>query len=246
MLLSLGCSHSLGPYDSEDSCERQLSGLHYNISDDWPSHVAQQYSGKYRHIALPGRGMLTYYEVIKYLHEHKLLEDVDKLVIQWTHEPRLVLPNKDDDILYSNLKLMMESYDSFVLNKIAIEPCINIFAMSLIDNALSGNITTVKPDTSTKIFLTEMMNSLWNGYKDSVDVKNINHLIKKEIKNICNENNIAFYDFCWIKKINNRNGLDLDNNIEYTNNYGHLNSVGNKKAVKLILEELGSQGLFDV
>jgi hypothetical protein len=247
MILSIGCSHSVGPYDENDVGQRDSGGLYYKTGEEWPSVISNMYNTKYRHIALPGMGMLQYYEVLRYLNENKLLDDIDTIIIQWTHEPRYILPNNKQTLQYmleTDITKMMKSNEEFVLFSALYEPCMNIFATSFLDKIFSGMLTSSIPNTETKLFVTDLMSNITDLFESGTDNKNIEYLVKNEINRICKNNNIKLFQFNWIDTIVKT--LDIYNTTDYTNNIGHLNYLGNKKANGLILRELKQQGLFNV
>lgn len=247
MILSIGCSHSIGPYDENDVGQRDSGGLYYKTGEEWPSHISALHGKKHRHIALPGMGMLQYYEVLKYLNENKLLDDVDTIIIQWTHEPRYILPNNNQTLrhmLETDITKMMKGNEDFALYAAFYEPCMNIFATSVLDKIFSGMLTSRIPNTETKLFVTELMANITDLFKSGIDNKNIEYLVKNEINRICRNNNIKLFQFDWIDTVNK--SLDIFNNAQYTNSIGHLNYIGNRKANKKIIQELKQQGLFNV
>ena len=246
MILSIGCSHSVGPYDENDHCKRVYGDLYYNTDEDWPSLLSvTKGNTKYRHIAMPGMGMLQYYEVLKYLDENRLLDDVNTLIIQWTHEPRHVLPNNKQPlqhILETDITKMMKDDRDFVLYATRYQPCMNVFSTSILTHIFNGKLTSKEPNTENKIFVTELISNIHEQFKGSVDDKNIQYLVKNEINRICINNNMKLFEIDWIKTI--VDGLDLYNNIQYTNSIGHLNSLGNSKANNRIVKELKKQGFI--
>ena len=245
MILSIGCSHSIGPYDENDIGSRDSGGIFYTEGDEWPSIVSTIHNQKHRHIALPGMGMLQYYEVLRYLDENKLLRDVNNLIIQWTHEPRHVLPSHNQtlkDALEKDITKMIKADKDFALYSLLYEPCMNIHSTSILSHIFNGKLTSKKPNTEIKLFVTELMSNITEQFKGSVDDKNIQYLVKNEINRICKKNCIQLFQIDWIETVVNT--LDTRNNTQYTNSIGHLNSLGNQKAINRILRELKNQGFI--
>lgn len=247
MILSIGCSHSCGPYDENDLGPRDSGGIYYTEGEEWPSVVSTMHNQKHRHIALPGMGLLQYYEVLKYLDENRLLDAVNTVIIQWTHEPRYILPNNNQtlqNMLETDITKMMKGSEKFALYAALYEPCMNIFAASFLDKIFDGKLTSNIPNTETKLFVTELMSNITDLFKQGTDSKNIEDLVKKEITRICDSNSINTLYFDWKETV--INSLDIYNNTEYSNRYGHLNPLGNRKAINRIVRELKQQGLFNV
>jgi hypothetical protein len=247
MILSIGCSHSCGPYDENDLGPRDSGGIYYTEGEEWPSIVSTMHNQKHRHIALPGMGMLQYYEVLRYLDENKLLRDVNNLIIQWTHEPRHILPSHNHTLkgaLEKDITKMIRDDKDFALYSLLYEPCMNIYSTSILSHIFNGKLTSKKPNTEIKLFVTELMSNMNEQFKNSVDNKNIQYLVKNEINRICKKNCIQLFQINWIEDVVNI--LDIYNNTQYTNSIGHLNSLGNRKAINRIIRVLKQQGLFNV
>ena len=200
MILSIGCSHSNGPYNKRDS--------HVN-TDSWPQTVTKNTDEKHRHISMPGQGILSYYEVIKYLEEQDALSHIDKLLIQYSQEPRVVVSENPEEI-YSNI--VKQSVDAVSDNEHIrfSEPkykhtCIttltsvynNANPNTILTHFFSGRLTEVKPKSETKIIVAELFNNLHSLFSYSRNYKNIFDLTRLELIRICERNNIKLFEFAW-------------------------------------------------
>lgn len=195
MILSLGCSHSAGPYDLKDN--KILS------KDNWPQAVSKHTQEKYRHVALPGQGILSYYEVLKYLDEQQQLIHINKLLIQHTQEPRLISSIKPSNIIDSIVEEAVNAVSDDGLNfKHTIIDnkglILNIGSPNtLFDSIFHGNLTKDKPNSETKLFITELFDNLHSLFSYARFYKNIFDLTRAEIVRICERNNIKLFEFAW-------------------------------------------------
>ena len=281
MILSIGCSHSLGPYtDTNFSINRDHDNPNNNTPfNDWPSTLHYRLKNKkYRHIALPGMGALNYYELIQVLDEQGYLKNVTKLIVQWTNEPRLCTtlnPNIIHEKIERSGYTVFEEHanEKFYMDILGGIPILNIAGpTSLVDHIVAGRITANKPNSETSLFILEMIDNLQTYYTFTHNNKNVFNLCRNEIKNICKNNNIEFYEFAWDynasidNELSNQNNFksvktitekDFDivknyisnhnkNNRPYENSMGHYIEYGQVLANKGICEFMEKQGLFDV
>lgn len=195
MILSIGCSHSAGPYDLKDN--KILS------KDNWPQAVSKQTDEKYRHIALPGHGLLSYYEVLKYLDEQGQLSHINKLLIQHTQEPRLVTainpPSIFDEIVKRSVDAISD--DDIKFKHTIIDPpgsVLNIGSPNtLFSPTFLGELTKNKPSSETKLFIVELFGNLHSLFSYARFYKNIFDLTRAEIIRICERNDIKLFEFAW-------------------------------------------------
>lgn len=196
MILSLGCSHSNGPYYEND-----MNDLDH---DSWPKMLAKRVNEKYRHIAAPGNGILTYYEILKQLEEQNLLHLVDKLLIQHTQELRIIISYPDPNDIYEEIEnkvfdmFTTNSELPFIFTVLEQGTVMNLCSTtSLTSKIFEGVITESKPDTKTKLFITEMFQNLHSLLGHNKNGQNIFNLTHAEIIRMCERNNIKLYEFAW-------------------------------------------------
>ena len=208
MILSIGCSHSAGPYDSNDK--------RIESKFNWPEAITQHTNEKHRHIAIPGQGIISYYEVLKHLEDHNLLLHINKLLVQHTQEPRIVtsitpleiydmIVSKsgdavsDDDIKFKNT--ILDTDDSVM----------NIGSPNtLLRPTFNGRLTKNKPNTETKLFVTEMFDNIHSLFSYARGYKIIFDLVRAEIIRICERNNIELFEFAWDWSASHANELTRD------------------------------------
>lgn len=208
MILSIGCSHSAGPYDSNDK--------RIESKFNWPEAITQHTNEKHRHIAIPGQGIISYYEVLKHLEDHNLLSHINKLLVQHTQEPRIVTSItpleiydmivsrsgdavSDDDIKFKHT--ILDTDDSVM----------NIGSPNtILRHAFNGRLTKNKPNTETKLFVTEMFDNIHSLFSYARGYKIIFDLIRAEITRICERNNIELFEFAWDWSASHANDLTWD------------------------------------
>lgn len=234
MILSFGCSHSCGSYDEKDFCLRRdaprsndkvkppYENLYRELGDDWPSEVHRNSNEKHFHISMSGHGILSYYEALKVFEENGLLQSVDKLLIQHTHELRMVTGTNPNDLHKHICNILVPEFESntedFVFHNVILGPVINIsHAGSIIEHI--DVFTDKKASSDQKLFLLETMTNLMASLSYTHNNKNIFNLALLEIKRICERNNIKYYDFAW------------DSNSSYnigplTNHFKEVTTIG--------------------
>lgn len=213
MILSLGCSHSCGSYTAKDFSLRRDAPRHHDVvlppyhnqhrefMDDWPSEVGRVAESAHYHIAIPGHGILSYYEILKALEDNDLLHSIDKLLIQHTQELRTVTsttPTRFNDFLHETVipEFKMNT-DDFIFRSVTPDgEVLNINApMSLFGNL--RRFTTGKIPSEQKLFFLDTMETLSSLMSYTQNIKNIFDLTLAEIHRICERNNIKYYDFAW-------------------------------------------------
>lgn len=204
MILGIGCSHSAGPYDSNDG--------RIETKADWPTAVAKHTNEKYRHIAIPGQGILSYYEVLKYLEEQDLLRQFDKLLIQLTQEPRIVTsrnPEEIYNIIVDRSRDAVSGDEKFKHTIFETDTSVLNIASpnTLFGHIFNGNLTKNKPKTETKIFIADLFDNLHSLFSYSRNYKNIFDLVYAEIVRICERNDIKLFDFAWDWSVSHANDL---------------------------------------
>ena len=210
MILSIGCSNSLGPYDKKDRNDRfNLSDISTDVLNDWPSVVFKTIrendkTVKYRHIAVPGSGILAYCNMLEYMHSRGKLEHVSKLLIQHTSELRLNVTT--DKLFLTNEKyleqitsLLDDKSEDFILSKHKVDSPI-VTSASTIADMLQGNrgkFYDKEPSTETKLFTTEFMDNVLSYMGLGPYFHLIFDLCRNRIKQICDINDIKLYEFAW-------------------------------------------------
>lgn len=208
MILSIGCSHSAGPYDSNDK--------RIESKFNWPEAITQYTDEKHRHIAIPGQGILSYYEVLKHLEDHNLLSHINKLLVQHTQEPRIVTsitPLEIYDMIVSKSGDAVSDDDTKFKHTIldTNDAVMNIGSPNtILRPAFTGRLTKNKPNTSTKLFVTEMFDNIHSLFSYARGYKIIFDLVRAEIIRICERNNIELFEFAWDWSASQANDLTWD------------------------------------
>lgn len=281
MIVSLGCSHSIGPYTKDDRpVNRGQNASDIVVSSqkfsDWPSIISNKLPEKiYRHFAVPGHGALTYYKLIKRMEEQGLLNKIEKLIIQWTHEIRLT--SNENPTQYDNVwnSLIEESFDSnreFVFS-IQYGKVFNYHApFSLIEHYMQGTLTERKPSKSNVLDVSVLLENLMCLHSFTQQPKIIFDLIRSDIIRMCENYNIQFYEFAWDSVSSTNNNITrerklerihtigednfdivskrlLQNGVDYDsmlNNGGHVKEGSQHIVNNMIIEFMEKQGLFNV
>lgn len=283
MILSFGCSHSCGPYDEKDFSLRRDAprwddkvvapheNMYREMMNDWPSEVARNSNEKHYHIAISGHGILSYYEVLKAFEENGLLQTVDKLLIQHTHELRMVTGINPGDLQKHIHNRMIPDFksatDDFIFRNIILGPVINATAPLSVIPQLKA-INNKKPTVDQKLFLIDTLTNLVSLLSYTHTYKNIFDLTLAEIKRICERNNIKYYDFAWdtyssynlgsiTQEFDKVQVISKDDfmvvkpamgkeqyDTRATNNGGHLMKEGNDTANKIIIDYLHTTDIF--
>lgn len=208
MILSIGCSHSAGPYDSNDK--------RIESKFNWPEAITQHTNEKHRHIAIPGQGIISYYEVLKHLEDHNLLSHINKLLVQHTQEPRIVTsitPLEIYDMIVSRSGDAVSDDDIKFKHTLfnTNDAVMNIGSPNtLLRPAFTGRLTKNKPNTSTKLFVTEMFDNIHSLFSYARGYKIIFDLVRAEIIRICERNNIELFEFAWDWSASHANDLTWD------------------------------------
>ena len=209
-ILSIGCSHSVGPYNSNDRALRDANSIAKNMPyKDFPSKIykeliKQNKKFKFRQVSIPGQGILSYLKVLEYYNSKDKLSQFDKLIIQHTHELRIPLYVGDD---YINEEQFCEFFseafdldnipDSFYFVK-SHGSCNMLSTQGFIPQTVhEKSVSKHTANTETLLYLLDYHENLvsyfsFNGY-DRMIVNNALHRIKE----ICKINNIKLYDFQW-------------------------------------------------
>lgn len=224
MILSIGCSHSLGPYDKNDKPINEIidhTDLYYEPKQDWPSALYSKTNGKYKHIAMPGLGAVSYYEALKFLDDNDYLSGIDKLIVQWTNEPRLATSNNPTQMrerLEHALHGLFSTDDDFVMASSGRMPIYNITGpASLTTHVINGSLTDSKPDTKTSLFVAELISNLQTLYTHSHNAKSVFELSKTGIKDLCAKNDIQYYEFAWARSSSIGSGLSKQQGFKSVN-----------------------------
>lgn len=208
MILSIGCSHSAGPYDSKD--KRIIAKF------NWPEAITQHTNEKHRHIAIPGQGIISYYEVLKHLEDHNLLSHINKLLVQHTQEPRIVTsmtPLEIYDMIVSKSGDAVSDDDIKFKHTLfsTNDAVMNIGSPNtLLRPMFGGRLTKNKPNFETKMFVTEMFDNLHSLLSYARNYKIIFDLVRAEIIRICERNDIQLFEFAWDWTSSHANNLTRD------------------------------------
>ena len=211
MILSFGCSHSMGPYDKNDRHPRFLDAdVGTEVREDWPSRVYLELKKHnpdimYRHISLQGFGILTYVRLLEYMNDHCMLNQIDKLLIQVTHELRLCISTHEEFIdnqrfceKYTSSLTRKFKNDPFVFTKHTI-PLYNMGSYhSFLNHAFMTNeFTKRKPSSAEKLRILEFTENVLSYFSISENPNIIFNLCLNRIKELCKINDIEYYDFAW-------------------------------------------------
>jgi hypothetical protein len=256
-ILSFGCSHSLGYYnmDNSPSNEKTWPELLFNNSTDVNFHV---------HFALPGHGVVDYCFLLMKLEENGVLNNVHKIVIQHTSEPRCVfytqskimekffhyrvMPYFDTTMVRGTLKVL--NVKDFNLESFIVRP-INLtsrssFAASVGEGAFDGDNAV---DTQTRLELVDQFDRMSGHFMNSTTVLNIIQLSYEKIQQIVAKHNIELYEFRWPGMLSPFNnvpiiGSDVEDYDNITNGNGHVIEEHIDKLNSEILELVSKNGFF--
>lgn len=248
-IISFGCSHSMGYYDTND-CN--------NILYAWPKAVHEKCKNVnyFFHIGLPGHGVIDYCYYLTKLDEEGILKNTDKLIIQHTSEPRCVFYHHlkvlekfyknevrsyfDDDIT-ENFK-MVNTKDFFIkkYNKNNLPLPLNIAGTSILKYIVDNNSTRIA----------EKFDAMISAFVPSSTVVQAVRLSYEKIHQLAKKNNIELYEFLWpgmTTDIENKIHI-VDKNIpdynKFRNSNGHVNKEGHEIIKNNILDYLQDNGFF--
>ena len=225
MIISFGCSHSVGPYTDDDRPLRRNSpNIFLNMSTekftDWPSVVSDKLPEiKYRHFALPGHGALMYYQLLKNIEELGLINQVEKLIIQWTHELRLTSTDNPTEYNKNWTKVITASFksDSEFMISTQYGRLYNFHAPgSLTQHFADGVLTSTgkKPRQSSILDVSYFLENLSCLHSFTQQPKIIFDLIRNDIIRMCEKYNIELYEFAWDESRSTNSTLTRERELE--------------------------------
>lgn len=215
MILTIGCSHSLGEYYKNDNLVNFASienGVCTNQTTSWSYAIHHRTSKTVRHLGLIGQGIISYLHCLQQLEKHNLLVDVDTLVVQYTQEPRIISHNTEtrvaedffDNKIIRFINLGFENnYEH--LGHLSIMPMdypnslspYNHSSHTIIPHVLNGKFNENKLSTHDKLLLSETLTNMIDRTLGTYNYKIIFDSVKNEIIRLCERNNIRFFDFAW-------------------------------------------------
>lgn len=254
-ILSFGCSHSLGYYnmDNSPSNKKTWPELLFNNSTDINFHV---------HFALPGHGVVDYCFLLMKLEENNVLNNVHKIVIQHTSEPRCVFYKQskfmekffhyrvmtyfDTTMVRGSLKVL--NIKDFNLESFKVRP-INLTSTSFAASVGDGEFDSDKPvGTQTRLELVEQFDRMSRYFMNSPTALNIIQLSYEKIHQVAKKYNIELYEFRWPGMSSSFNvpeiGSDIEDYETITNGNGHVTEEHIDKLNSEILELMTNNGFF--
>lgn len=281
MIVSFGCSHSVGPYTKDDRPVRRNSpNISLNMSsekfDDWPSVLSERFTEtKYRHYAVPGHGALMYYQLLKKIEELGLINQVQKLIIQWTHELRLTSTDNPTEYDKNWTKVITSSFksDSEFMISTQYGRLYNFHAPgSLTQHFADGALVETKPKKSSVVDVSYFLENLSCLHSFTHQPKIIFDLVRNDIIRMCEEYDIKFYEFAWDESRSTNSNLTKERELErihivhdkdfdvvskkilqkgydydsMLNRGGHVKEDSQHIVNKTIIEFMEKQGLFNV
>ena len=254
-ILSFGCSHSLGYYnmDNNPSNEKTWPELLFNNSTDVNFHV---------HFALPGHGVVDYCFLLMKLEENNVLNNVHKIVIQHTSEPRCVFYKQSKFMekfvhyrvmTYFNTTMVRGSLKvlnlkDFNLESFKVRP-INLTSTSFAASVGDGVFDSDNPvDTQTRLELVEQFDKMSRHFMNSPTALNIIQLSYEKIHQLAEKYNIELYEFRWPGMSSSFNvpiiGSDIKDYETITNGNGHVTEEHIDKLNSEILKLMTDNGFF--
>lgn len=212
-ILCFGCSHSIGPYDNNNTVINNNGWITY-LSDNIKSD--KQWIG----ISLPGCGLAHYTLILDKLNTTGSLRNISDTIIQETSELRLTYKIYQEDysldkFIYRVTKSL--SSENHIERNILPGYGVNLFSKDIIDceelKLLNSPDTSKKMSDCISFTMDEYTENLWKSGLVDVLLKSM----KSNIQTICNENNITLHTISWKDTITK---VIEDHNVK-DNGYGH-------------------------
>jgi len=209
-LLILGCSHSVGAFNN--------SAELYNMDDGWVNNISNRYEYDVDCISHLGGGSFNYIVTVGMLKD--IINSYDKIIIQYTDEPRLTFYDIDyisdfpkDLLVYNNKNLKRYVYSH------------------------KKNIGGLNNQTGNLYF---HQHNLAKNFNKNSYLKTSIESHKNNLKNIF-ENKLYTFEWNDIKvKMNNMYGKHTYEKIVNSVDGQHLDGYGNKLIFELIEPDLNN------
>lgn len=248
-IISFGCSHSMGYYDTND---------YNNILYAWPKSVYEKCKNVnyFFHIALPGHGVIDYCYLLTKLDKDGILKNTDKIIVQYTSEPRCVFYHHpliiekfykneirsyfDGDITEPYQIVSTKDFFKKKYDKDDVPFPLNIAGTSIFKYILDNNNTRIA----------EKFDAMISAFAPSSTVVQAVRLSYEKIHQLAKKNNIELYEFLWpgmTTDIENKIHI-VDKNIsdynKFKNSNGHANKEGHEIIKNNILDYLRDNDFF--
>jgi hypothetical protein len=249
-IISFGCSHSMGYYDTNDN---------NNILYAWPKSVYKKCKNVnyFFHIALPGHGVIDYCYLLTMLDKDGILKNTDKIIVQHTSEPRCVFYHHplilekfyknevrsyfDSDITEPYTMVSTKDFFKKKYDKDDVPFPLNIAGTSILKYILDNNTSKIA----------EQLDIIISAFAPSSTVTQAVRLSYEKIHKITEKNNIELYEFIWpgmttdIETMLPKVSGGIKNYSEVSNFNGHADKIANEIITNNIINHLHVCGFFD-